>query len=300
MSAPTDACCRREVLWTPPADARRALRARPLPRRGSRSERGPRLRRVRRALALVGLRPRGVLVVGLGVLRGPFARAVRARARLARDARRRVVPRRAPELRRAHGRPRRGSRRGRGRRVLADARARRADVRRPPRAGRACPRRAAAPRGRPGRPCRRVPPEHPGDARRLPRDREPRRDLGDVPARVRRAQRPRPARPARAEGAARGRRVPLRRQARRPARAGRGDPRGAAGRRDSRARPVRRRRGRRAPGRRLLGRRSSPSRRSSRSTRCRSPIRSTCSSRRARPGCRRRSSTATAASCSST
>ena len=67
-----------------------------------------------------------------------------------------------------------------------------------------------------GRPRRRVPPEHPGDARRVPRGREPRRGLGDVPAGVRRPQRPRPPRPARADGAARGRRLPLGRQARRP------------------------------------------------------------------------------------
>ena len=60
------------------------------------------------------------------------------------------------------------------------------------------PRRARASRRRPGRPRRRVPAEHPGDARRVPRDREPRRDLGDLRARVRRAQRRRPARPARA------------------------------------------------------------------------------------------------------
>ena len=135
----------------------------------------------------------------------------------------------------------------------------RAHVRRPARAGRARAGRPAAARRRPRRPRRRLPAEHPGDARRVPRDREPRRDLGDLPAGVRRPQRPRPARPARAEGAARRRRLPLRREARRPPRAGGRDPRRAAEPRDRRPRPVRRRRRRRAPGRRLLGRSSSPS-----------------------------------------
>ena len=48
--------------------------------------------------------------------------------------------------------------------------------------------------------------------------REPRRDLGDLRARVRRPQRGRPLRAARAEGAARGRRLPLRREGDRPPR----------------------------------------------------------------------------------
>ena len=142
-------------------------------------------------MALVGHRSRRVLVGGLGVLRDPRACAVRARPRLARHARRGVVPRRAAQLRRAHGRPGRGRGLGRGRRVLADARARRADVRRAAGAGRPRPRRPAAARRRPRRPGRRLPPEHPGDARRIPRDRQPRGDLGDVPAGVRRPQRPR-------------------------------------------------------------------------------------------------------------
>ena len=178
----------------------------------------------------------------------------------------------------------------------ADARA---DVRRPPRAGRPRPRRPAAAGRRPRRPGSRLPPEHPGDARRLPREREPRRDLGDVPTRVRRAQRARPPRAARAEGHPGRRRLPVRRQARRPARAGRGDTQQASERRDRRARPVRRRGRRRASRRGLLGR---PPRRAGRARvrpAARSTTRSTCSSRPARPGCRRRSCTATAASCSS-
>ena len=93
---------------------------RPLPRVAPERARS-RLPGLRRALAVVGRRPRGVLGVGVGLLRGPRAHALRARARLERDARRGVVPRRAAELRRAHARPRRGRRPGRGRRLLAVA-----------------------------------------------------------------------------------------------------------------------------------------------------------------------------------
>ena len=130
---------------------------------------------------------------------------------------------------------------------LADARAVRPDVRRAPRAGRAGARRAAAARRRPRRPCGRLPPEHPRDPGRVPRDREPRGDLGDVPARVRRrAASSHRLGQLRAEGSARGRRLPLRRQARRPPRAGRRGTRGPAEPRGGRARPVRGRRRRRA------------------------------------------------------
>ena len=126
-----------------------------------------------------------------------------------------------PELRRAHARARRGRRRGRGRRVLADARAVRAHVRRPQREQVARARAGLQRLGvGPRRPRRGLPSEHPRDARRVPRDREPRRDLGQ---RARRSSAPRSVidrlRPDRAEGAPRGRRLPLRRQARRPARA---------------------------------------------------------------------------------
>ena len=166
-----------------------------------------RLRRLRRAPSLVGDRPRSVLGIDLGLLRDPRACAVRARARLERAAGSRVVSRRAAELRGAHGRPRRGRERRRGGRVLADTRTDRADLRRPPRPGRACARGDATARRRPRRPGGRVRAEHPGDARRVPRRGEPRRDLGDVPARVRRTQRRRPAGPARADAAARGDRL---------------------------------------------------------------------------------------------
>ena len=54
------------------------------------AERGLSLRLLRRALALVGRRPRGLLGVDLGLLRGPGRRRARARARQPRDARRRA------------------------------------------------------------------------------------------------------------------------------------------------------------------------------------------------------------------
>ena len=278
-----------------------AVRARPL-RRVAEERARTRLRRLRGALPLVRHRSRGVLGLDLGLLRDSRARAVRARARIARDARRRVVPGCADQLRRAHGRPRRGRRRlvG-GRRALADARAGRADVRRPARAGRAGPRRPAGARRAARRPRRRVPAERPGDARRLPRRGEPRCGLGDVPAGVRSAERAQPARPARADGAVRRRRLPLRRQARRPPPAGGGSPRaglpslrsvvhvpyvGGDGRRLARRGGV---------GRPARDERAARLRRAAlRRTRC------TSSSHRARRACRSRSSTGTAASSSST
>ena len=177
--------CAGQVVWTPTDRARNdSVLARYMA--WLRRERGLDFPGYDELWQLVGHRPRGVLVVDLGVLRDPGSRAVRARAPLARDARRGVVPRRAAELRRAHGRPRRGRGRGRGRRALAVARAVRGHVRRAARAGGPCARRPAAARRRAGRPRRRLPAEHPGDARRLPRERQPRRDLGDLPARVRR------------------------------------------------------------------------------------------------------------------
>src|SRR3954453_16469027 len=75
--------------------ARRARDDRPLRARG-RSRGG-----LRAAVALVGRRPRGLLGPDLGVLRRAGLRAVRARARIARDARRAVVPGVAAVLRRA-------------------------------------------------------------------------------------------------------------------------------------------------------------------------------------------------------
>ena len=112
-----------------------------------------------------------------------------------------LVPRRAAQLRRAPGRRRRGRRHGRDHLPLADARVVRAHVRRVPRAGRACARGTPAARRGAGRSRRRVHAEHPRDGRRVRRDREPRRGLGQLRSRARRAQRHRPPRSARADGA---------------------------------------------------------------------------------------------------
>ena len=102
---------------------------------------------------------------------------------------------------------------------------------------------------RAGRPRRGLPAEHPRDDRRVPRGGEHRRDLGDMPTGVRRAQRPPPARPALADGPAGGCRLPLRREARRPAHRGRCDARAAAFAAYRRPRPLPRRRGRLPAGR---------------------------------------------------
>ena len=165
------------------------------------------------------------------------------------------------------------------------------ELREPRRAG---ARGAAAPGRRPGDRRRRLPAQHPRDARRLHRHRQPRRDVGGVRARVRRAQRPGALRADRAQGAARGRRLHL--------------PRPAASTAASRS-------PRSAPGLPTLehvvhvpyGENELPdavgwddllarARARSRSSPSPSTTRSTCSSRRAPPGCRRRSCTATAAS----
>ena len=91
-----------------------------------------------------------------------------------------------------------------------------------------------------GRPGRRLHAQHPRDARRLPRRREPRRGVGHLRAGVRAAQRDRPLRDRRAQGAAGDRRLPLRRQADRPARRGGRGARRAADARARRPRALRR------------------------------------------------------------
>ena len=88
------------------------------------------------------------------------------------------------------------------------------------------PRGPRRPRGRARRPRRGVPAEHPGDDRGVPGHGVARRGVVLGRAGVRRAQRGRPLRPDRAEGAAGDRRLPLRRQGLRPPRGGRGDRRG--------------------------------------------------------------------------
>ena len=70
--------------------------------------------------------------------------------------------------------------------------------------------RAAAPRRRSRRPRRRLPAERAGNDRRLPRHGQPRRDLDELRARVRRAGGARPVRADRSEGAARRRRLSVR------------------------------------------------------------------------------------------
>ena len=190
---------------------RRARDDRPLRARGR--SRG----RLRRAVALVGRRPRGLLGRDLGVLRRAGLRAVRARARTARDARRAVVPGLAAVLRRAllpRARRRRGGHPPRRRAARALA----VDVGRAARADRAHRRRAAAHGRRSGRPRGRLHAEHPRDGRGLPGHRLDRRRVVERRARVRRALGDRPLRADRAQGAPGRRRLPLRRPRPRPQR----------------------------------------------------------------------------------
>ena len=145
-------------------------------------------------LALVGRRPRGLLGGDLGLLR-VGARAVRARAERARHARRALVRGREAELRRAHGRPDEDTDR-----VAVVARSQTRDpieltfgeLRDQVARARAGLQRLGV---GPGDRVVALPAEHPRDARRVPRDGEPRRRLGDLRAGVRPAQRDRPLRP---------------------------------------------------------------------------------------------------------
>ena len=82
-------------------------------------------------------------------------------------------------------------------------------------------------RRRPRRPRRRLPPEHRGGGGRVPRHARASARSGPRARRTSASRAVvRPLRADRAEGAARGRRLPLRRQGLRPARGGRADPRG--------------------------------------------------------------------------
>ena len=201
-----------KLLWRPSAErAERATIARFARAVGPRG-------RLRRAVALVGRRPRGLLGRDLGVLRRAGLRALRARARPARDARRGVVPGRAADLRRAHlPRPRR--RRGRDPPRLRAARARRsgrgascASRRRASPPG--CARWASAAATASSPTCRTSPrrSRRSWPARRSARC--GRRAAPEFGARVG----GRPLRADRAQGAARGRRLPLRRARLRPQR----------------------------------------------------------------------------------
>ncbi len=131
------------------------------------------------------------------------------------DARRELVRGREAELRRARvPRQARGPRGGLPR--LRAPRARRAPLGRASGAGRAHGGRAARPRRRAGRPCRRLHAQHPGDADRLSRDRLHRGHLVELLPGLRRRERRRPLRPDRAQGALLRRRLPLQRQGFRP------------------------------------------------------------------------------------
>ena len=265
--------------------ARRAGNDRPI-----RARRGPR-GRLRRAVALVGRGPRGLLGRDLGVLRRAGLRAVRARARAPRDARRasgsrgRGCPTPSTSSAAATTTPWPSTTPAR----CASCRSGRGAscARRPPGSPPGC-----GPRGGPGRPRRRLHAQHPRDDRGLPGDRLDRRGVVERGPRVRRAVGDRPLRADRAEGAAGGRRLPLRRAR----------PRSQRGRRraspseigaevvrfgylDGSGWPAE-----------LVGRRRAAEPSSS----SRSSIRCGCSSARARRACPSRSSTARAGSCSST
>ena len=170
---------------------------------------------------------------------------------------------------------------------------------RAPRADRRRRRRAGRPRRRARRPGRRLPPEHRRDGHRLPRLRVARCRLVFLLPRFRRSRRRRPLRADRAEGAARGRRLPLRRARLRPARGDRADPGRAPDARPHgpRALPAR---AACAPGQPGHGRASSRAPPSFVSSSSRSTTRSGCCTRPARRACRRRSCTVRAGSCSST
>ena len=203
-----------------------------------RRARGARLRDYEELWRWSVRRARGVLGEHLGVLRRARVATLRARARLARDARRALVRGRRAQLRREHARRCSASRRPAGRR----------------RDRRACtPRSCASSASSPGASSRSAVAQAAGGLRALGVQRgdrvvaympnipetliaflavgEHRRDLVERRAGVRRAQRDRPLRADRAEGAARGRRLPPRRQGLRPHGRRRGDPRGAAERR---------------------------------------------------------------------
>jgi hypothetical protein len=277
----------------------RDVAARPLPRLARGLPR-PQHVGVRRAVDVVGIRSRGLLGVDLGLLRRARACPVRANRELARDAGRGVVRGLTAELRRARFRNGRGPAENGGARPLADARADRADVQRAARPGGVRSRGPRARRCRAGRPRRRVHAEHPRDTRRVPRDREHRRNLGDVRARVRAAQRDRALRHRAAEGDADGGGIPLRRSPNRQARRCREHPRGRADARARRARAVPRRRDRLDSGRDRVGRIAQRRRPVSRRV-CSAPVRPCASS--SPPGrrvSRRQSFTATAGSRSST
>jgi len=202
-------------------------RLHPLARRDPR----PRIRRLRRLVAVVGHRSGRLLAGRLGLLRRRGVRAAHRGARPPHHARRRVVPGRPAQLRRA--RP--AARAARPDRAARGARRGRAAVRRrsrpPAGAGLACLRRPGAHPGHPaarhGCPARRpgclLPAEHPADGDRHARGGQRRSGLDQLLARLRLARRPRPVSPGQPQGADLHRRVPLRRPGIRPPRRDRAD-----------------------------------------------------------------------------
>ena len=188
--------------------------------RVARAERGLRVRDLRGRVALVRRRAGRVLAVGLGPLRRPIAHDAAG----AGPGRRRGCP--APAGSRARRSTTPSTRCALPGRApddvvivgaIADARARRADRGELRDAVGALPRGPArASASRRGDRVAALPAQHPRGGRRPPRHRVARRDLVVVRAGVRDPGRGRPVRPDRADGAARGRRLPLRRQGDRP------------------------------------------------------------------------------------
>ena len=230
------------------------------------------------------------------------SRAVRARARVARDAGRRVVPGRAPQLRGA---------RLPGARPAAVAVTHASELR--PlvettwgELHEATRRFAAALRAvgcRPGRPRRRLPAEHRRGGRRVPRVRQPRRDLVELLARLRASGAsstgsPRSSRASCSRSTATATAAATTTGSTSCGRCSRRCPRSSG--RSCSATSTRSRRSP-ASGAPRAGttssRRAATSR--SRSRRCRSTTRSGCSTAPAPPACPRRSCTGTAGSCSS-
>ena len=278
-----DAVSTPEVLWSPPADDRDRSRMGRLPR-GLGPGR-PVIPRLRRRVAMVGRPTRPVL----GFVWDFFEVVSHATPTAVSPTPRcpaRLVPRRplnyAEHALRLPG-ARTATSSSSGDRRRAGPRPHAAELRDAVARCRAGLQRLGVGRGdRVGR----IPAEHPGGGRRVPRDGEPRRDLVVVRAGVRDARRHRPLRADRAARAARRRRLPLRRPRRSTERGGRGDPRRAADARGDGDRPLpRRRRGTRAPGRRPVGDAARGRRRPSSSSRSRSTTRCTSSTRRAPPGC---------------
>ena len=185
------------ILWAPDEARDRARHDHPLRAAGSRRPAASRPRGYPRPLALVRDRARGVLGLDLGVLRRARVASYGASSTPARCRARDGSPGAAPQLRGA---------RFRSRDPRDDRDPARLELR--PLAettwgelAEATRRTAAALRARrrrAGRPRRRLPPEHPRGGRRVPRLREPRRDLVELLAGLRRAQRRRPLRADRA------------------------------------------------------------------------------------------------------